>query len=1091
MPVNSPIILTPSLGEDFRTSSVNQIISGTVEVDTHSVYYKYAIVNPSTGASPSYSNLKTSGITSVTASNSIPEDVLPWSLNISLIGEPILPGYDLYLEFYAINNETEEQSLPSTIKVSFGNFGDNGLSAPIPTGLTIERSSQALIPSCVEVNAESYEGELLGYNFYVSTEPGGGELGYSLMNDEYVKDSSDFQVYRSRLSEGTTVAGDVRITTISDQEAQIPRYSYSLDGETLSRMISSGLLPSGTYDESTTFYFTMTTVLYDHVLAQVVESAYSPEIEGSFVSFAATYNEIPIRNRDQIVVTLMQRMMSLNKQLNLAAGSGFKDLLDPISEEFSDYYIIQDFIAKTESIKGLLAFDDEDADGESDPVDSSLGKSRLRLALKLKNSQAVQDIIDTFFEKKASNFNIKRLGATPSQGKVLYYTNVIPSDGLVISDKSVVSTGSGFNNTGGPVSFVVQGSFFISYEERQTYYNASKKRYEIEVPVIAQNSGSLANVAAGAIVQAVSGSDPRLSVMNAAPMTGGSDKETNLHLANRTQLAIAGVDTGTEGGYALKALGVPGVRSVRVEQGGEPLMRRDIDTSTGRHLGGKVDIYVQSEYPLEVQDTIAFSYDGPAGDGAGERFFIEDALTFRIRTTNSNVTSDTPIFEVIRVFNVSRNKDYDIAGATVGLGDGDSIQLSQNSTNLKIGMFTSDIIKVDYRFRGSNRYVLDNQPVESIVSVTGDIDGVFPSENYSLVKLDDPLKEGNSTISNDGVVIEFFNGFPSNSTKEVSGETHYFLSNVPLKLSKKGIDTDTIVVSADTEGLVPYEKDLDYSVTRGGDKEYTYLNLEPFSKIRSGSLVYISYTCSQNITVVYITNKALQDVQEVINSGKHAAADVIVKGSIKNYVDLSIQVIRKKGTSEVTVTNKIKTLLGNKISNLKVGESLNLDDIITMVKKVEGVKRVVLPFTRMMKKNGSFIPSDNIGKTNFQVYHENSGKGVTSYISVNPVLNYGTIDGGGSPDLFRTIYEGEHSLVMANSPLDVSSSLGKGYIRADGKIIVSTTDGTPPQLKYYKAAYYTYVHPENEYAADITVDKVEHLAVDSTSLEIDASSEEA
>jgi hypothetical protein len=306
-----------------------------------------------------------------------------------------------------------------------------------------------------------------------------------------------------------------------------------------------------------------------------------------------------------------------------------------------------------------------------------------------------------------------------------------------------------------------------------------------------------------------------------------------------------------------------------------------------------------------------------------------------------------------------------------------------------------------------------------------------------------------------------------------------------------GVDTDTLVVSADSQGVLAYVRGTDYSVGKGGDKNYTYLYLESFSKIRNGSLVYVSYTAAQNFTVVYTSNNTLKQVQTAVNQSRHAAADVIVKNTIQNYVDIAIQIIRKRGFNADTISNQIKTTLGNAVNNLKVSQPLMVDDVIKMVKDINGVKTVVLPILKMMKKNGSFIPSDYLGSVNFKAYNENAGQGVTSFISTTPVLAYGTVDTGGIPSLFKAIYEGTQALVMADTPLAVSLGQGRGYIMSDGRILVTTLDGAPPQTKEYTAAYYTYVAPESEFSSDIMVDSIESLAVDSDSITVDASTEES
>jgi hypothetical protein len=369
------------------------------------------------------------------------------------------------------------------------------------------------------------------------------------------------------------------------------------------------------------------------------------------------------------------------------------------------------------------------------------------------------------------------------------------------------------------------------------------------------------------------------------------------------------------------------------------------------------------------------------------------------------------------------------------------------------------------------------------------VDGPLPVENFSLVKLEDPLLLGNSTKARDGVALNYFGGFPTETTARITAEQHLFLKTSPFYLVKKGVDIDSIVVSEDSTGIYTYEKDIDFSIGKGGLEGYTYLYLQPHSKIRSGSEVFVSYRHSQNLKITYTVNDALSSVQEVLEDSRHGTANVVVKGSIQNYVDIYLNIIREKGFAQSVVESRVQTTLGNYVNSLKIGQMLMMDEVILRVKQIPGVRTVVLPITRMMKKNGSFIQNDYIGYTEFRVYSVNASVGVTSFITVHPVLNYGTISGGGDPNLFRAVYENNKALVTAESPLDVSKALGRSFIQADGRIIVSTTDGAPPQGKDYRAAYYTYVTPGGEYAADISTDSMENLVVGSNSIKVDALAE--
>jgi hypothetical protein len=72
-------------------------------------------------------------------------------------------------------------------------------------------------------------------------------------------------------------------------------------------------------------------------------------------------------------------------------------------------------------------------------------------------------------------------------------------------------------------------------------------------------------------------------------------------------------------------------------------------------------------------------------------------------------------------------------------------------------------------------------------------------------------------------------------------------------------------------------------------------------------------------------------------------------------------------------------------------------------------------------------------------------------------------------------------LVLVSDPVLVAKAPGRAYIQSDGKIIVSTTDGRPPQAKYYKAAYYVAYSVGVTYSEDIATSAIEYLSVDDLS----------
>jgi hypothetical protein len=81
---------------------------------------------------------------------------------------------------------------------------------------------------------------------------------------------------------------------------------------------------------------------------------------------------------------------------------------------------------------------------------------------------------------------------------------------------------------------------------------------------------------------------------------------------------------------------------------------------------------------------------------------------------------------------------------------------------------------------------------------------------------------------------------------------------------------------------------------------------------------------------------------------------------------------------------------------------------------------------------------------------------------------------GGPDNKFRGIFENTMPLILQSDPLDVSGGPGRGYIREDGKVVVSTIDGALPDSKSYEVAYYVYGETGSK---DINVASIENLVV--------------
>ena len=819
-------------------------------------------------------------------------------------------------------------------------------------------------------------------------------------------------------------------------------------------MANAGSIPAVTFSQDTPFFFVVTAVIYDPVLGQVTESANSAELQGSPITITTGLQDLPARTQNDVILTFSQELLTSNAGVNTLPGTVVRDMMDPISEEMARVYVIQNFMANSLGVSTLLNFDDPNNTGSSAPVSTTLNKLALEMALNITDDTQLQNIIDTQFDNLASNVNVIRRGASPAIGTVTFYVSTPPVRNMTVNQGAVVTSLGNIDQGIPSQNYTVLETKTLDFTTPGLYFNPTTNQYELTADVQASVPGSAGNTDSYTISSISSGADSDFSVENPSPISFGQNEETNYELSTRIQLALY-ADTGTKGGYAKTAIGVPMVRNVRVVGAGDPLMIRDYDPIRNIHVGGKVDLYIQGRQPQQVSDQLAFSFESIGGQGTqtGEVFLVANAPAYQFKSQNPRVGPHTPIFDVTQVHNATKNVDYDLTNYQI-IDNGDTIQLDSTlPINITIGLASTDVIRVDYKFRSSDTFILQNQPILGISSVVGQISGPLTSDNWDLVQLDDPLDQGGSTISQDSVRIKFANGLPVTQFQTVTDEPHVMILDQNEFLNFVGADPESIVVKS-SDHSITYTQNTDYSISPGTDTLATALKLIESGGIQNGQQVLVSYVAIENFIVTYTTNGLLATVQTSVNNMKHACADAIVKQDIQNSVDMTFTIVPKIGVTNTNLlTSQIQTAIANLINTLGVGGSLTQSAVIEVIQNVSDVRYTVLPMSRMVKADGSQIARDQIGQVEFQVYNVDV---VTSYITVNSVLTYATIAGGGSSNDFRGVFENSLPLVLQDDPLDVSGSSGRAYIQPDGRFVVSTLDGQLPDTKNYQAAYFVF-----------------------------------
>ena len=951
----------------------------------------------------------------------------------------------------------------------------------IPTGIRLRRRRKTVtilvsnrLPTDNPVFSDPLE--FLGFNYYASTEPGGTSGRFRVNAQPVTQVSEQEEDVISLASEqvvftpqGTTARTVVTLenefgevletvsnttvdisTVVTDMRFDSSQSSYELEdfiGFTHDRqgVETNGIINSDQFSDVTDsepLYYTVTALYYDSAQNLEFESPHSQEVLGSPLGINTNIRDLPGRTQLQIVTDYVQAIQRVDDEISLIPGSTPRDVsIDPFASEAERIWFIVDFVHRSQSFLTLLPIDDVNGDGVSDSVAGSSYKQALKAAMGFQTDAAVQNLIDTQFDKLAGNFTKTRLPGRAAVGQVIFFTLTRPSQDIVIPSGAVVSTDADPDNGLPSVRYVIGGTFVLPASDVDAFFNFDTQQYEITADIVAETLGSDGNRSAGQIKNVVSGVSG-VAVTNREATTFGSDRESNADLALRAQLGFVSVDAGTEGGYAATAAETVGIVKSKIVKSGDPLMMRDYDEVRRKHIGGKVDIWIQGLRERTVSEKFAFSFE-VARD---VRCQIIDISTLTFRVLDARVTTDTPIVEILDdpsqglgVRNVTTGNDYDLTG--VILVDFETFRLntaiSQPTTNI------NDVITADFRFRSINQFTFSLQPVRRVVSVVGQSSGALDIDaGFDLYKTDDPLLTGESTIAQDFLIINQVGGIPTGATITVVDEEHILIGFNEEPLSNVGINTATLKVfnqdrSIEFDGpsaLVP-----DYEVIEGTATKPVKIVRTSASQILSGETVVVDYSHDENFTVSYVINDLLQQLQQRVNSRRHVTADVLVKQAIQNPVNIDTTIQLNQGASKDTVDPAVRTNVSIELNSKLIGQGIAQSDVINSIDSTTGVDFQVLPLARMGYADGSRKLRASILSTNTRLPALDIG-GTLVYI-LNNALRFPTTDGGGLETEHKGVFQDDEAMVLSNTIPTVGTAINQAYIiGAEGASITGYSD---------------------------------------------------
>jgi hypothetical protein len=950
--------------------------------------------------------------------------------------------------------------------------------AEIPSGVRVRRLRDnvnllAALPD--PPSASTVTAVFRGFNFYASTTPGGA-TGYFRINEALVTEASstyEENVYetfdeialwsdsklkytRIRVTEEDEFGNElterfnglrltnnfsqkVRYTSLleSYNRFQFARFQHNRNG-------GPGQINADQFSDvaaTDPLYYVVTALYYDPATGIEIETPYSQEVLGTPLVLDTAIRDLPGRTMTQIVTDYITLVTRVNTEISLIPGSTTRDVsIDPFASETERVWFLFDFVHRSQSFLTLLQIDDANGDGTSDPVASSAYKSALKSALGYTSNQGVQNLVDTQFDKLAGNVQKARLAGRFAVGQAVVFTTAKPTIDIIVPAGSTVGADTDTENNLPSIRFRVGGSYTLPAASADAYYNFNTKRYELIIDIIAETIGTTGNRPAGSITS-ISGVDG-VDVTNTEATVFGEDSESNAELAARSIIAFTSVDTGTEGGYYSTTAEQIGIVKAKVVKSGDPLMMRDWDEVRKKHIGGKVDVWVQGLRERQVTEPFAFSFE----EARDIQCQIIDLTNLIFRVLDSRVTPTTPIIEILNnppqglgVRNATMGTDYDLTGVLVL----DYQTFKINTALPQPVTAIDDVIIADYRFRSINKFIFTFQPVRRIVSVVGEISGALAVDtNYSLYKTDDPLLIGESTISEDYLSVIQAAGKPSGTQIPINDEAHVLIGFVNEPLDSIGINTKTIrVFSADrvTEYSGPEAAAPDFDIIEGTDRTPTKIVRTATSIILNGQSVSVDYVKDENFTVTYVINDLLQQLQAVINIRRHVTADVLVKQTIENPLDIETTVQLKKGATKDNVDPSLRTNVSVELNKRLIGQGIAQSDVINTIDSTTGVDYEVVPLAKMAYSDGSRRLREPVRSLYVHLTTLDIG-GQRVFILTN-ALETPTTDSGGLVTEHKGVFQDDVMMTPSSTLNTVGSAVNQAYIiGSSGAIITGYSD---------------------------------------------------
>jgi hypothetical protein len=649
----------------------------------------------------------------------------------------------------------------------------------------------------------------LGVRVQWSTDPSGIAVPYVQMGDLVT----------------TVVRSDNNVVTSFTQTAQNGSTRTTTTTESLLQVnYSSMSFARADVGNADLFYVVLSTVIQDPDTNHVYESNYNGPFVCGFVDLrtVSPADFITIQQKEEIASRLISSALANYPDLDLTPRSELRDLhIDPISLELSQQSVREWFARCSQSISALATLDDYDGDGLSDDINSSPYKPLLARAWGL-NASDLQILIDRQFDILGEGAGLTRGGAISSVVLVTIYTYTRPQSSITLN-ASELQVGSISDADTSSLTFYGRGSAQVGLSSIDSIYDPIKGWWGVTLPFECAVPGTVGNVGAGTIKQALAGVPSGWNVINLSNADYGINTQSNAKFAEMIRnRQIVGIDSGRRLGYLNTALGTPSVVDANVVASGDLEMLRDWDPLRKKHIFGTTDVYVRGTNFSQNTEYLSFQYQNGSATYRSLSSYVQFQLVDR-KTLALKVSTTLPfnLYTVVELI-AQRNQDQFYLGTKLAKIDsvnniiylepteqcykliGDAVSES-TTTFLLNGHTATNQAAINYLSNGSVQFrgwirlqsplalVPQLQPVSVVYSVVGEDTrtGTVSPSITRLITSQDPLLEGFSDRASDRVQID-------TTTTSTLVQTLHFVTAGPSTLP---LDTN-VSVTVDQSGTV-------------------------------------------------------------------------------------------------------------------------------------------------------------------------------------------------------------------------------------------------------------------------------------------------